>query len=38
LDTCEYEHYAPESSAHPLNEVYAMAAEAIEQMETSIKA
>ncbi|MBR3712755.1 MAG: protein BatD [Bacteroidales bacterium] len=38
LDTCEYEHYAPESAAHPLNEVYAMAAEAIEQMETSIKA
>ena len=38
LDTCEFEHYAPESAAHPLNEVYAMAAEAIEQMETSIKA
>ncbi len=38
LDTCEYEHYAPESAAHPLNEVYAMAAEAIELMETSIKA
>lgn len=38
LDTCEYEHYAPESAAHPLNEVYAMAAEAIEQMETTIKA
>lgn len=38
LDTCEYEHYAPESAAHPLSEVYTMAAEAIEQMETSIKA
>lgn len=38
LDTCEFEHYAPESASHPLNEVYTMAAEAIEQMETSIKA
>ena len=38
LDTCEFEHYAPESSAHPLDEVYTMAADAIEQMESSIKA
>lgn len=38
LDTCEYEHYAPESAAHPLSEIYTMAAEAIEQMETTIKA
>jgi hypothetical protein len=38
LDTCEFEHYAPESASHPLSEVYTMAAEAIEQMETSIKA
>ena len=38
LDTCEFEHYAPESAAHPLDEVYTMAADAIEQMETSIKA
>jgi len=38
LDTCEFEHYAPESMSHSLQEVYDMAAEAIEQMETSIKA
>ncbi|MBP5682399.1 MAG: protein BatD [Bacteroidales bacterium] len=38
LDTCEFEHYAPESAAHPLSEVYTMAAEAIEQMESSFKA
>ncbi|MCR5453860.1 MAG: BatD family protein [Bacteroidales bacterium] len=38
LDTCEFEHYAPESAAHPLSEMYTMAAEAIEQMETTIKA
>ncbi len=37
LDTCEFEHYAPESMSHSLQEVYDMAAEAIEQMETSIK-
>lgn len=38
LDTCEFEHYAPESMSHPLDEVYTMAAEAIETMESSIKA
>ncbi len=38
LDTCEFEHYAPEAMSHSLDEVYTMAAEAIEQMETSIKA
>ena len=37
LDTCEFEHYAPESLSKPLSDVYTMAAEAIEEMETSIK-
>lgn len=38
LDTCEFEHYAPESLSHPLNEIYSKAAEAIETMENNIKA
>jgi hypothetical protein len=38
LDTCEFEHYAPESLSHPLNEIYSKAAEAIENMENNIKA
>ncbi len=37
LDTCEFEHYAPESMSHSLQEVYDMAAEAIELMEGNIK-
>ena len=39
LDTCEYEHYAPESlSKKPMEEVYQMAAAAIENLELKFKA
>lgn len=37
LDTCEFEHYAPESLSHPLENIYKLAAEAIENLETVIK-
>lgn len=37
LDTCEFEHYAPESMSKPLDEVYSMAAQAIETLEVTIK-
>lgn len=37
LDTCEFEHYAPETMSKPMDEVYAMAAQAIETLEVTIK-
>lgn len=37
LDTCEFEHYAPESLSKPMDEVYKMTAQAIETMEVTIK-
>ncbi|MCR4560287.1 MAG: BatD family protein [Bacteroidales bacterium] len=37
LDTCEFEHYAPETMSRPMDEVYAMAAQAIETLEVTIK-
>lgn len=38
LDNCEFERYAPQSVAHSMDEIYQMAADSIEQMETGIKA
>lgn len=37
LDMCEFEHYAPETMSKPMDEVYAMAAQAIETLEVTIK-